>query len=164
MSIFNLDQFTIIRWSRIAQMRCNYHVSLSIGSAWEGLSMRDQKVKLMESVVQSKVIITQGYCPHRQTYHPAASLPSFHTICVSQSTSAAIVPMPLFVGPEHELINGTILLKNDWIRQNFKNLDWVIWFTAWLHKQLHKQLRGHNKSKSLVASSCSCLNLWFHIY
>lgn len=30
-------------------------------------------------------------------------MPSFHTICVSQSTNAAIVPMQLFVGPECEL-------------------------------------------------------------
>lgn len=55
-----------------------------------------------ESVVQNRVRIMQGYIPHRQIYNPAASLPSFHTICMSQSTSAAIVPMQLFVGPECE--------------------------------------------------------------
>ena len=76
-----------------------------------------------ESLVQSKVIIVEGYCPHRQTYNPAASPLSFHTICVSQPTSAAIVPMQLFVGSEQELKHWSDSVKNDQTRQNFTNMD-----------------------------------------
>lgn len=97
MLVFDLDQFITISWP-------SKHVSLPTGTVWQGLRMRDQKVKLLgESVVQNKVRMLHGYWPHWQNNYPAASIPSFHTICVSQSANTAIVPMQLFVGPEREL-------------------------------------------------------------